>query len=236
MTKSGSKKLRLQVRKTEGGWQLKSGSEVPVKVGTDAELIVDQSAVTDPTLVEAVRHVSYIKILPEGTALRACLATKDGADLTARQSGYLIPAEQVAGEISIEHLTNWSTGGQSFIEVKLGPPSKMQRTRFWQEGGGLWLTVKGDRAEGLISSELILPEPVSARNAQSLNHAFTMLSETYEPWRISHTGNVYERFLYKESDGWWYPLQLLRERELAKQEHKIASAMWSEFSNRPLQK
>lgn len=232
MTKPASKKLRLQVRLADGQWVLPTGAAIPVEDGTEAELVVDQSAINDTGLVKAMRTVQHIKILPEGTVLRAYLAAKDGADLTARQASHLIPAKEVADEIATEHLNNWNTGGLSFVEVSLGPPSRTQKTRFWQDGGGLWLALKGNRAEGLISSELKLPEPVAKRNAQSLNHAFTMLSEVYEPWRISHTGNVYERFLYKESDGRWYPLQLLRDAKLANQEQKIASVMWAEFFKR----
>lgn len=70
-------------------------------------------------------------------------------------------------------------------------------------------------------------EPVS-----SLNHAFTKLSEVFEPWRISHPGNVYQRFLYKENDSRWCPLELLRDAALAKKEQEIACQLWQDFMKR----
>ena len=54
----------------------------------------------------------------------------------------------------------------------------------------------------------------------------------YEPWRISHTGNVYQRFLYKENNGKWYPLELLCNRALVEKEQEIAFQMWQDFMSR----
>jgi hypothetical protein len=51
----------------------------------------------------------------------------------------------------------------------------------------------------------------------------------YEPWRLSHTGNIYDRFLYQETDKKWYPLSLLRDFTLAKEEQKIAFNLWQRF-------
>jgi hypothetical protein len=65
--------------------------------------------------------------------------------------------------------------------------------------------------------------------AGRINHAYTRLSEIYETWRISHTGNIYHRILYKERNGKWYPLDVLRNRKLQQQEHQIAEAIWEAF-------
>jgi hypothetical protein len=49
---------------------------------------------------------------------------------------------------------------------------------------------------------------------------------------ISHTGNVYQRFLYKEKDDRSYPLELLRNAALAKTEQQIAYQLWQDFMKR----
>ena len=77
-----------------------------------------------------------------------------------------------------------------------------------------------------------LPSCVSKEPAISLNHAFTILSEVYEPWRKSHTGSVYQRFFYKEKDDKWYPLELLRDASLAEKEQEVAAVLWQEFLKR----
>jgi hypothetical protein len=55
-----------------------------------------------------------------------------------------------------------------------------------------------------------------------LNHAYTKLSEVFETWRIAHTGNIYYRMLYRERNGIWYPLDILRNAALVNQEQEIA--------------
>ena len=32
----------------------------------------------------------------------------------------------------------------------------------------------------------------------------------FEPWRKSHTGNIYGRIFYKEKNSKWYPIDVLR--------------------------
>jgi hypothetical protein len=93
----------------------------------------------------------------------------------------------------------------------------------------LWLLTKGANAVGLTSTTIKLSNEVSRHPVASLNHAFTKLSEIYEPWRISHTGNVYTRVLYKEKNGKWYPLDLLRNAALDRKEQEIAQALWFAF-------
>jgi hypothetical protein len=39
-------------------------------------------------------------------------------------------------------------------------------------------------------------------NAQSLNHAFTLLSTKFETERISHTGNVFAQVFFRGKMGW----------------------------------
>jgi hypothetical protein len=44
--------------------------------------------------------------------------------------------------------------------------------------------------------------PLLQREAQSLNHAYTIASEEFETNRISHTANVFSRAILRESKGW----------------------------------
>jgi hypothetical protein len=46
--------------------------------------------------------------------------------------------------------------------------------------------------------------------ARSLNHAYSLISERYEPHRASHTGNVFQKVFYKSEEGIWRPLESLR--------------------------
>ncbi len=87
----------------------------------------------------------------------------------------------------------------------------------------------GVEAVGIASTTVLLPPAISAKPVASLNHAYTKLSETFETWRISHTGNIYTRVLYQERNGMWYPLDILRDETLEKQEQEIARGLWEDF-------
>ncbi len=104
-----------------------------------------------------------------------------------------------------------------------------QARLFDTRDGGLWLITQGVEAVGLASTTIRLPKEISADPVVSLNHAYTKLSEIFEPWRISHTGKIYTRVLYRERSGLWYPLDLLRNKALDKQEQEIARRLWETF-------
>ncbi|RPI26707.1 MAG: hypothetical protein EHM61_10970 [Acidobacteria bacterium] len=60
------------------------------------------------------------------------------------------------------------------------------------------------------------------REARSINHAFTLLSQEFETHRISHTANVFERvFYWEESDQKWRCLDELRAQAEARFESEV---------------
>jgi hypothetical protein len=237
MPQSLEKRLRLPIRIVDGVWELEFGGPIPVKDGQLAELVVPASAITNPTLVRAMQSKSVIKILDRGARLRVYLATKEMEGVTEEQRKQLVPWEGWNLEVAPTAINSWSAGPLSFFELVLGPATEKQSQDWTMAEGGLWLILEGRKAKGLQSSQFELPSCVSAVNARSLNHAFTILSEVYEQWRISHTGNVYDRFLYQETNGKWYPLSHLRDFKLAKEEERLAHGLWrdflSEMSSRP---
>ena len=224
--------LRIPVRYVEDCWECGYGGIVPVAPDTEAELVINSRSITDKSFLERMRFKSRTKVLEQGVTLLAYLATKEQTQLTDAQKKHLIPWQSMLHEIATEHIDNWSTGGLSLVEVSIGGPTDQQAKKFETESGGLWLLTEGPKAVGLQSTRIALPEVVSKDPVNSLNHAFTKLSETYEPWRISHTGNVYQRFLYKETNGKWYPLELLRNAAMAKKEQEIAYQLWLDFMKR----
>ena len=80
---------------------------------------------------------------------------------------------------------------------------------------------------GIESGIVELPETSDLKAVDSLNYAFTRLSEVFEPWRKAHTGSIYERVFYQEPNGRWYPLKDLRDRELATAERQVIKKLWT---------
>jgi hypothetical protein len=105
------------------------------------------------------------------------------------------------GSIATTYLDYWNPDTIAFVEVWLGGPDDKQARLFQTNRGGLWLMTEGVEAVGLASTTVLLPDIISAEPVASLNHAYTKLSETFETWRISHTGNIYTRVLYQERNG-----------------------------------
>ena len=90
--------------------------------------------------------------------------------------------------------------------------------------------LEGLQAKGISTRTVQLPDNAFDCRAESLNPAFTMLSESYEPWRKSHTGNIYDRIYYQEKNGKWYPLNVLRNAAIAKDEHQLIREQWARIS------
>ena len=51
--------------------------------------------------------------------------------------------------------------------------------------------------------------PFLKKEAISLNHAYSILSEAFEKSRRAHSGNVFNKIYYKRNDR-WNPLDILR--------------------------
>lgn len=65
----------------------------------------------------------------------------------------------------------------------------------------LSIRIRGDQEARLEKCKCVIP--ALRREASSVNHAFTLVSEAYETQRLSHTGNVFERaYTWVEPAGW----------------------------------
>jgi hypothetical protein len=168
-------------------------------------------------------------VLDEGTTLLVCLTIKAESPVPEALRGLLKSHDYFQGTIATTYLDYWNSGSIVFVEVTLGGPENKQARLFDMHRGGLWLMTQGAAAIGLASAAVVLPAAISAKPVASLNHAYTKLSEVFETWRISHTGNIYTRVLYRERNGIWYPLDILRNKALVNQEQEIAWKLWDDF-------
>lgn len=86
------------------------------------------------------------------------------------------------------------------------------RTEYWLVEvrllGDLLLRIRGDQEAKLEPCTCLIS--ALEREATSLNHAFTLISEAYETERLSHTGNVFERAYTPVGPTRWQTLDELR--------------------------
>ena len=224
-----SRQLRIPVRLVNGQWEFKLGGQVPVKEFSEAELVLYRSSIENKAFLEIMEEKARHKVLDEGTPLLVSLTVKPENPPPKELKRLLIPYDELSKQIGVGFMNNWSVIPPSFVQVEIAGPDEKQVRLFDTERGGLWLLTRGIEADGLGSTRIVLPKEISAEPVSSLNHALTKLSEAYETWRISHTGNIYERILYRERNGKWYPLDLLRNEKLEKQKPEIAKGIWEDF-------
>ncbi len=215
-----TEKVTLPIKRVGNAWEFFYGGDVPVREGAMGELTLSARDITDERFKQRVTQEVYVRILSEGTEL--CVALSDRSD-ASRWLGHWPEAQ----------LVSLPPGTTRIERVRLGPVKSKKDEQQLEladvsSQGGLWLKVKGLERCELQGSTVLMPDGFEKPTAISLNHAFTQLSERYETHRLSHTGNVYERIFYQESDGRWYPLDDLRQGVLGDAERNLLASTWEE--------
>jgi hypothetical protein len=214
-----SKTIRVPVTLVDGRWEFLYGGDVKVKNGASGELHLDQVHFTDKKFLKALTDKRRVAILNTGTELRVALTIKP--DLDSKLRPLLLPRDATRHT----HSSKLSVDTR-FVPIHLGGPTDAQRKKKVEQGG-LFLLLEGMEPRAVESGMLNLPDAPGLESVDSLNYAFTRLSEVFEPWRKAHTGSIYERVFYLEPDGFWYPLKDLRDRALATAERKLIAELWA---------
>ena len=220
-----TEKTTVPVKRVGDRWEFFYGGDVPVKDGAMGELTISTNQILDTEFLQRVTAELTVKVLEEGTSLLVALSDRS-------QNGSRI------GDWPTPFPLNVPLGTTRWARVELGPPQQkaiLPQADSIPETGGLWLKVKGLERCELSSSSILLPDGIqmpmgfSDRSVKSLNHALTLLSQTYEKHRISNTGNVYARIFYQDKDECWYPLDDLRAGVQAKRERQLLNETWAQI-------
>lgn len=215
------KRLKLPVQLVNGRWEFFYGGAVPVAEGTHAEMMVESAHITDKDFLERVTQHVVTQCLPRGTELMVALSVPDQVGHDVFWYGWWGAKKQL--RVNSSDLPSAST---RFVPVTLGAVQKTKSKPMFEEDGGLWMVATGLGDCDLHSSTVVFPEELEMDAAISLNTAFTKLSERFEIHRLHHTGNVYTRVFYKESNETWYPLVHLKNGALERAEHAVMAAGW----------
>jgi hypothetical protein len=167
------KRLRIGVLFDGASFLLLDGQPLPkLAKGSIAELVVAPESIEDASIRASLTGQKSIHFLAEGSLILFGV------------SPTMIGDKEAAGLVRPEHPRILSE--YLFVEVKLN--------------ADLWLQVRGDQEAGL--SRCLCTITALGRPAESLNHAFTLISEAYETKRRSHSGNVFERGYVMSKSGW----------------------------------
>src|SRR5438132_7583590 len=109
---------------------------------------------------------------------------------------------------------------QALKNIPADPPLRANNGFIqFQLDGDLILHLRGTKLAELEECPCSLPT-LNDRSVASVNDAYTKLSEHYEPWRRSHTGNVFEK-VYCFEEGKAIQLDILRSHATAEFEKKL---------------
>jgi hypothetical protein len=180
------KRLRIGVRFDGASFVLLDGKPLPkLTEGSFAELVIAPEIIEDAIVRAHLASLRSILFLAKGSLILFGVSPTMIDDKNA--DGLVKPDDP---RIISEYL---------FVQVKLD--------------ADLWLQVRGDQEAGL--SPCLCKITALGRSAESLNHAFMIISEAYETRRRSHSGNVFERGYVMSKSG-WQSLDELRLEAVAK--------------------
>lgn len=166
-----------------------------------------------------IRKYSH-RVLPVGSTLLVALTIRPKPALSDNLKSHLKLRNKF--DLGNDYYKSNLSVDTQFIEITISDPITQNELK--EIGGGVFLQFNGLIQSGILTSSITLPIKEDDKNAivDSLNYAFTRLSEKYEPWRKSHTGNIYDRIFYKENNNKWYPIDILRNVvSVKKDEHQL---------------
>lgn len=188
MTAEGSgQEVRLDIVMQNGAVMLTGGLPLPKIRGRIAgELRTPVDAFENPEVARLMSDPQIVELLQAGVQVLVGVRSQSippSLDAFARP----LPPAQVRDA--------WR-GDLRWIDVILNEPL------LWPVGGG--------GRQLLLDCKCSIP--ALGKGADSLNHAYTLVSTTFEPARRSHTGNVFLRAYYQTQGGLYAPLDELRQR------------------------
>jgi len=169
----------------------------PIREGVIADLILPASALLKSDIAELLLETSEVQLLPKGAVLRAGVKPK-GIPADLRKQARKVPEKA--------QLDPTAPADLAWVRIDL-----LQ---------DLILRVGGGARSELLDCACSIPA-LPDKEARSVNHAYTLISEAFEPNRRSHTGSAFQKVYYPEKELVWVSLDRLREHEDALIEARV---------------
>lgn len=150
-----------------------------------AELILSESDFSDKEVFYSLIKETTTTFLPEDSRLLINISLKEKvSDENLRK--FIITEEKPLPFVQ---------GG--FVEIHLIQDLKIK--------------LRGSKKAQLQDCDVYIP--ALGKKANSINHAYTLVSESFEKWRRSHTANVFQKvFWFNEEKKYWIELDVLRKQ------------------------
>ena len=189
------KTLTIPVKVVKGEFHYFYGGQLPsLAEGTICDLIVPVWAFDDKDFLAKLEALQVEELLPKGARIFTAISSAGvpihfrnlaftSKELAQNFGGRL--AEEVGWKLSSKHRDSL------FVEVVLEEPLRLE--------------LRGVMHGRLMRVRCVIPH-LENKEAVSLNHAYRLISEKFEPNRISHAGNVFQKMVHFSAQGNCYPL------------------------------
>lgn len=186
--------VRIPVRYTKGSLEYLYGGALPdLMEGAIADLIVDRDMLLDPADAQLLNQEEKVELLPKDVELLVRIAPDSIPDELRKKCKQGVDLSD--------------RGSSTCVPVILASP--------------LFLKWRGPKRGALAPCQCHIS--ALQTEAGSLNHAYRLISEAFEPHRLSHSGNVFSE-MYVQVRGKWEPLDNLRGVEDARLESRLIRA------------
>jgi hypothetical protein len=176
------KTVVIPMRVVDGRFEYFYGGTPPViSNGVIVDLVVPEWAIEDKAFVQILQASHSEPFLPIEASVYSAVSSEQAPEalkvhalsLSSILRGHVPPA--TASQFPAKH----------FVRIEMKQP--------------LQIRLRGTKPTRLVPAKCSIPG--INKEAQSLNHAYRLISEAFEPDRIAHSGNVFEQMLYVDSNG-----------------------------------
>jgi hypothetical protein len=195
------KTVIIPTRLANGSFEYFYGGALPrLTDGVVFDMVVPEWAIEDKSFLNVLQRHHYEVLLPD-SAVIYCAVSSDQ-----------VPDNLNELIVTLHSITNGNDPHiASVFPAKVFVPIILKDR--------LELELRGTKLGRLKAAKCAIPS--LDKEARSLNHAYRLISEAFEPDRISHSGNVFEEMLYVDSAGQGFPLDELRSMLEAKNENVL---------------
>ena len=180
-----AKTVLIPVRVRSGRLEPLDGGEMPaIRDGAVGHLVVAEYELKKKEEAARFNSSQHAPALPKGSQLLVPVGLDKGMPPELKE--FLFHADK--GQIGLG-------GPEGYVQIELREELKVQ--------------LRGSKPPRLVPVACFIP--ALDQEATSVNHAYTKVSERFEPDRLSHTGNVFNKVLFLNGKH-WRPLKDLRLR------------------------
>lgn len=165
-------KVKIPVRVVNGIVRYFYGDKIPLKPEFIGELIVPRWAIANKSFLRRMEQSHVVEILPVGSFVWMAVKHR------------YIPRAWWDRTVTLDGFMELSDA--RFVQVGLKE--------------NLRLEMRGTKKPMLLHCECHVP--LLNQNAKSLNHAYSLISQTIEPTRASHNGNVFRLGFVRQGERW----------------------------------